>query len=154
QGAATECRPYNEASTTFNLDDCRGGTPWPPLLISPPFSPHLAETSQPAQQQQRRCRLWNRRRRRTRAFHHDVVDAIVPRRRGRAIEHNAKRRIRVVIQPGNTHKRKDERQTPERSQRSIRSSEVDEVYAVETVLKLITVKASAGSLSGKAHDDI
>src|SRR5262249_29498403 len=78
-----------------------------PLLISPPFLSHLAETSQPAQQQQRRCRLWNRRRRRTRAFHHDVVDAIVPRRRGRAIEHNAKRRIRVVIQPGNTHKRKD-----------------------------------------------
>src|SRR5690348_18243751 len=129
-------------------------TPALQAAISTASAPHLVKTTQPAEQQQCRRRFRNTRRRRRRAINHDVVDAIRSRRRRCAIEHYAKRRVRIVIQSGNTHERKNERQRAKRSRRHIWSSEVDEVDAIETVLKLITIESRARSLRRKTHDDV
>src|SRR5215208_5388115 len=112
---------------------------------------HFVQTPQPTQQQQHRRWFRNGP---IGPFEHHVVDAIITGRRGRTIEDDPKRSVRIVIQCENAGQTKYQRQCSERRQWNVRRPEVQKIDAVETVLELITVESGARSLRGKTHYDI
>ena len=115
---------------------------------------HLIKTANTRQQQQCACRFRNRRRCRARPLNHDVVDAIVSRRRGRTVEDNPEYSVRIVVQPRDRSETEHKWHRAKRGRRCVRRIEIDKGNSVETVLELIAVESGARPLSRKTHDDI